>query len=79
MVRKNEIHAATMNIECLTEVLNRHRRTLNVPAWATWSPGAVPCWLMRLTFFPQGKVHRMAFSRIDIDARAGLQVFEASF
>ena len=35
VVRKHQIDAAAMNVELLAEMLPRHRRALDMPAWTT--------------------------------------------
>src|SRR5690242_7189588 len=50
MMRKHEIDAAAVNVECFAEVFPRHRRTFDMPAWTAWRFDAGrrrPGWLAR--------------------------------
>ena len=42
VVRENQIHAATVNIEVAAQVLASHRSTLAVPAWESIAPRTRP-------------------------------------
>ena len=42
MMRENQIHAATMNIEVTAQVLTSHRSTLAVPSWESIAPRTRP-------------------------------------
>src|SRR5438105_4363499 len=69
VVRKDEIGAATMNIDLVAESFANHGRALDMPARAPATPWTGP---RRLTLpgpFPQRKVARVAFARLELFAR----------
>ena len=66
-MRKDQVHAAAVQIDLLAQVTDRHRRALNVPARTARSPRTLPLRLARLRPFPQGEVHRVLF--LDPDVR----------
>src|SRR5262249_22224209 len=73
MMGKHGIDAAAMNIEGLAEMLPRHGRALDVPAWATrrrYAGGRRPRGLARLRRLPQYEIHGIALVRGNLDARA---------
>ena len=76
VMRENEVLAAAMEIERLAEVLDAHRRALEVPAGASRPPRAFPERLARLRRFPEREVEGVALALVDLDARAGLQLVE---
>ena len=76
MVREDEVAAAAVEIELLPKVFQRHRRALDVPAWTSLAPGAVPGRLARLRRLPEREVHRVMLALVDLDARARLHVLE---
>src|SRR5258705_8689355 len=62
VMRKDQIDAAGMNVEGLSQVLHRHRRALNVPAGTTAPNFCVPggfCFCSR--FLPECKIARGFF------------------
>ena len=77
-MREDQVAAAAVEIELLAEVLQRHRRALDMPARASLAPRAVPGRLARLRGLPEREVHRMVLGRVDLDARAGLHVVETA-
>ena len=76
MMRENEVTAAAMEVKLLTEVFQRHRRTLDMPAWTAFAPGAVPARFTRLGCLPKGKVHRMFLALIHINAGTSLHILK---
>ena len=70
VMREDQVFAAAMNVEGFAEIFLAHRGTLDMPSWATRPPGAVPCRLLWLAFFPQRKIQRIAFGLVDLDAGA---------
>ena len=64
MMRKHQVSAAAMDVEGKPQVLARHGRALDVPAWAPLAPGGIPRRLARLGRLPQGEVERVAFARL---------------
>src|SRR5271167_2126217 len=92
-MRKHEIDSAAVDVESiaarvvalqaaaegLEQGRHRHRRALDMPAWAPERGDAGRAWparLVRLRGFPQDEVHRVAFIRGDVDARAGQHLVE---
>ena len=39
MVGEDEVHATSVNVELLAQILSTHRRALAVPTWETVAPG----------------------------------------
>ena len=76
VMREDEILAAAMDIQRLAEVLHAHRGALDVPARAAHAPRGLPRRLARLLRLPDGEIHRMALVRVNVDARAALQILE---
>ena len=77
VVRKDEVVAATVDVEALTEDLERHRRALDVPARPARAPRRRPLGLARLRRLPQREVERAALLLVDLDPRA--RAFEQIF
>src|SRR2546425_1199229 len=65
-----------MDVERLPQMLDRHGRTFDVPAWAAGPPRARPRRLTGLGGLPQRKVHRAALPLIHFDTSACLQLVE---
>src|SRR5687768_931803 len=67
MVRKLEIHAATMNVEFRAKVFGSHGRALDVPARVTFPPWASPphnvFWCRR---FPKREISLVSFFFLSI-------------
>ena len=62
MVREDQVLAARMDIDLITEVSLCHNRALDMPARTAFAPRGLP---VRLTFFfrlPENKVVRVLFS-----------------
>ena len=66
VVREDQVHPAAVQVNLFSQVANRHRRALNVPARPTRPPRTLPLRLTRLRPFPQGEVHRVFFLDPDI-------------
>src|SRR6185503_20270385 len=79
MVWENQIHPPAMNIECLTQIFDRHGRTLDVPAGTPWTPRALPRWLARLALFPKSKIHRRSLALIDVHSSPSLEILKLAF
>ena len=72
VVGESEVVAAAVDVELLAEVLERHRRALNVPTRSACPPRAVPRRLARLGEFPQREVAVVPLARTGVlDAPAG--------
>src|SRR6478752_4293808 len=56
VVRENEIEAAAVDVECLTQQFLAHCRAFDVPPRSAVAPRALPGWLARLGCFPQREV-----------------------
>src|SRR5206468_12233945 len=76
VVWKDQVLAATVEVERLSEIFHGHRRTLDVPARTSGTPRAVPRWLARLRAFPEREITRIALALVDLDARAGEELVE---
>ena len=57
---------AAVNVELLTEVLEGHRRALNVPTRSTGTPWTVPGGFTGLDSFPECEVAVISFTRAGI-------------
>src|SRR5437660_880394 len=79
VVREDKIHASAMDVERFTQVVDRHGRTLDVPARAAGTPRTRPRWFTGLGGLPQRKVHGVALPIIHFDARPGQEVLRLSF
>src|SRR5208283_5117759 len=77
MMGEDQILAAAMNVERLTQMLEPHGGALDMPARPTRSPRAFPSRLSRFGSFPQCKVKRVVLALIDIHARACFHVIES--
>ncbi len=77
-MRKDEVRTAAVDIEAHAgwiEQRTRHRRTLDVPARASVAVRFErPTRFARLGKLPQGKVERVFFLLVHLDARAGLEI-----
>src|SRR5947199_5524594 len=63
---KNQVDAVAMDVENLAEMLPRHRRALDVPAWATalLNPSRRgPSWFTACGRLPQHEIHWVALVR----------------
>lgn len=76
VVREDEILAAAVDIQRLAEVFHAHRRAFDMPARTAHPPRRFPRRLARLLRFPDGEIHRMALVRVNVDARAALQILK---
>jgi hypothetical protein len=65
VVREHEIHAAGVDVEAVAEVLERHRRALDVPARAALAPRARPSPTPLLgAALPQREIERVALGLV---------------
>ena len=76
VVREDEILAAAVDIQRLAEVFHAHRRAFDMPARTAHPPWRFPRRLARLLRLPDGEIHRMALVRVNVDARAALQILK---
>src|SRR6266576_1254928 len=64
VMRKEEVEPTQMDLEAGAKELLRHRGALDVPAWATATPGRVPRGVLAfLGRLPEGEVARVLFER----------------
>ena len=78
VVREDEIHASTVDVELLAEVLGSHCRALEVPPWESLAPGAWPVHdVLRLRLLPYGEVVRVVLLSLPVELpRVGEGVLE---
>ena len=72
MVREEVVDAAGVHVERFAEILHRHRRALDVPAWPTAAPRRIPddIAVVRSVALPEGEV-AYAFLLVFVLAHAG--------
>src|SRR5689334_14154849 len=75
-MRKHQIVAAAVNVDLPAQLLEVHRRALDMPAWAALAPGARPEWLAGLGCFPEREVGRALLALIHLEARARKHILE---
>src|SRR2546430_9498039 len=73
---KNQVSAATMDVERLSKILRAHRRALDVPAGSPRPPGTIPRRFARFAGFPQRKIKWRPLPLIDLDAGARFQLID---
>ncbi len=79
MVREDQVHSPAVDLEAVPEVLEAHRRALDVPARPPPAPGALPAPLTPLRALPQREVQRVALARlVSLDPRSGQELVEIS-
>ena len=76
VMREDQIAAATMEVECIAQIVGGHGRAFDVPARASLAPRAFPEWFAGLCRFPKCKVSRISLFIIDFDAGAGQHIFD---
>src|SRR3989339_371169 len=74
VMREDVFESPAVDIQCLSQVFHGHSRAFEVPSWESFSPGAFPphdvSWFC---LFPEGKICRVSFFRIDFDSCASLE------
>ena len=70
MMREHQIIAAAMNIEMRSQQFVAHGRAFNMPPRTAITPWAVPSGRVRIGWFPQHEIHRIAFIGGHLDPRA---------
>ena len=78
MMREDEVAAAAVEVEGITEIFYGHCRALDVPAGTPLSPRALPRGFTGLCRLPEGEVHRVLLRLVDLNACSRLHVFEAA-
>ena len=57
VMRKLEVHATAVDVECLAEVFGAHDRAFEVPSWEAFAPRGWPTHqVARIRFLPQGEI-----------------------
>src|SRR5260221_9856549 len=79
VVREDQIGTAAMDIDLFTQRFHCHRRTLDMPAGTSMTPGALPPRLFRFRCFPEGKVTRVTLALVWLDPPSGLHRLQVSF
>ena len=69
VMRKLQVVATGVNINCLTEMFHCHRRAFDMPPRPSFSPRAIPPWLGWLGALPEIEITRVFLPFIDFDAR----------
>ena len=73
MMWEYQVHASTMNVKFLTQILAAHGSTFTMPSGETVAPGARPAHdMFRLCFLPQGKVGLVAFLAHTVQLTTGI-------
>ena len=76
VMRENEVSAAAVNVDCVADIVARHRRALDVPARSALAERRIPVRLAGFRCLPHGKIHRVALFLADFDTRTRLQIVE---
>ena len=75
VVREDVVHAARVNVDSRTKILDGHRRTFDMPAGKAFAPLAGPFQVpARLSRFPQRKVAWVALQRVCFNAHGFQQI-----
>ena len=68
MVGEDEIHATSVDVELLPEVLTTHRRAFGMPAREAFAPGARPAHdVLGLCLLPEGEVQRTSLLTLSVE------------
>src|SRR5258708_6573795 len=78
VVREDQIGTAAMDINLFPQRFHRHRRTLDMPAGTSTTPGALPPRLPRFGCFPEGKVTRVPLAFVWLETPSGLHRLRVS-
>ena len=74
MMRKDKITAAAMEIKSLSQIMDRHGRTFNMPAGTSFSPRAFPERFTRLCRLPKSEISGIFLPFIHFNPRTGQHV-----
>ena len=74
VMREDQVGAASVDVEVLTQVLGCHGRALDVPTRAARAPRRVPPRLARLRRLPEGEVQRVVLRLPHLDPNAGTKL-----
>src|SRR5438067_7509040 len=64
VVRIDQIGAAAMDIDLWAQMLQRHRRALDMPARPAHAPGTLPVWFARGAYLPEHQIERVLLARV---------------
>ena len=68
MVGEDEVHATSVDVELLPEVLTAHRRTFGMPAREAFAPRARPAHdVLGLSLLPESKVQRTSLLTLSVE------------
>ena len=74
VVRENQVHSSSVNIEVFTQVFASHSGTFGVPSGETVAPWRRPAHdMFRLCLFPKGEVGGIAFFALSVEVTGGIQ------
>src|SRR5215467_4980778 len=79
VMREDEIHSPAVDVKCFTKMFHRHGRAFDVPTGSTQTPWTFPRGLTRLAALPECKIHRVAFSLVDVHSCSSLHIVQPSF
>ena len=73
VVRENQVHSSSVNIEVFTQVFASHSSTFGVPSGETVAPWRRPAHdMFRLCLFPKGEVGGIAFFALSVEVTGGI-------
>ena len=74
MMREDQVHSSSVNIEVLAQILASHGGTFGMPSGETVAPWRRPAHdVFRLRFFPEGEVGGITFFALSIEVAGGIQ------
>src|SRR5574344_743007 len=74
MMRENQIHAASVNIEMTAQILTSHSGTFTMPSREALAPWRRSMHDMhRLSLFPKGEISRVMFLVLTVQCTCGIQ------
>ena len=77
VVREDEILAAGVQVKTFAQLLHRHDRTFDVPAWAARANARIPRGFAGFRSFPEGEIAgTVLVVFVEIDAGAVFQIGE---
>src|SRR2546430_15562523 len=63
-MRVDQIGAATVDVDLRTQVLERHRRALDMPAGPAHAPGTFPARFAKGAYLPEDEIERVLLARV---------------
>ena len=74
MMREDQVHSSSVNIEVLAQILASHGGTFGMPSGETVAPWRRPAHdVFRLRFFPEGEVGGITFFALSVEVAGGIQ------